>query len=150
MYQGKFLQSALFVLLSLFIAVELFAQTDVAEKRQKLMKDNGAAANAIKAAAETKDYATIEAKAKDIISSGDKVLDFFAAGKTAEKTKAKAQIWERWDEFSKNPGKVKKAANELAHAARARDDEAITVKVKALGEACASCHTTFRAEKYSR
>lgn len=150
MYQGKFLWGALFALLSLFISAELFGQADMAEKRQKLMKDNVAAAKAIKAAAETKDYATIEAKAKEIISNGDRVLDLFAQGKPAEKTKAKAEIWERWDEFSNNPGKVKKAANELAHAARARDDEAITVKVKALGDACASCHTGFRAEKYSR
>lgn len=150
MDQGKFFWGAFFALLSFFISAELFGQADMAEKRQKLMKDNGAAAKAIKAAAETKDYATLEAKAKEIINNGDKVLDLFAKGNTAEKTKAKAEIWERWDEFSNNPRKVKKAANELAHAARAKDDEAITIKVKTLGEACASCHAAFRAEKYSR
>lgn len=150
MLQARFLWRTFFTLFSLLVSAQLFAQADVAEKRQKLMKENGAAAKAIKAAAETKDYATIEAKTKEIINNGDKVLDLFAKDKMAEKTKAKAEIWERWDEFSNNPGKVKKAANELAHAARAKNDEAITVKVKALGEACASCHSGFRAEKYSR
>ena len=149
MYRSKFYWGAFFALLALVISTELFAQADVVEKRQQLMKDNGAATKAIKAAVDAKDYATIEAKAKDIISNGDKVLDLFRKDRTAEKTKAKAEIWENWDEFSNNPGKVKKAAGELADAARTRDDQAIAKKVKALGDACASCHKAFRAEKYS-
>jgi len=149
MYRSKFYWGAFFALLALVISTELFAQADVVEKRQQLMKDNGAATKAIKAAVDAKDYATIEAKAKDIISNGDKVLDLFRKDRTAEKTKAKAEIWENWDEFSNNPRKVKKAAGELADAARTRDDQAITKKVKALGDACASCHKAFRAEKYS-
>lgn len=149
MYRGKFYWGAFFALLSLVISTELFAQADVVDKRQQLMKDNGAATKAIKAAADAKDYATIEAKAKDIISNGDKVLDLFRKDRTAEKTKAKAEIWENWDEFGNNPRKVKKAAGELADAARTRDDQAITKKVKALGDACASCHKAFRAQKYS-
>jgi len=149
MYRRKFYWGALFALLSLVISAELFAQADAVEKRQQLMKDNGAATKAIKAAADAKDYATLEAKAKDIISNGDKVLDLFRKDRTAEKTKAKTEIWENWDEFSNNPRKVKKAAGELADAARTRDDQAITKKVKALGDACASCHKAFRAEKYS-
>jgi len=149
MYRSKFYWGAFFALLALVISTELFAQADVVEKRQQLMKDNGAATKAIKAAVDAKDYATIEAKAKDIISNGDKVLDLFRKDRTAEKTKAKAEIWENWDEFSNNPRKVKKAAGELADAARIRDDQAITKKVKALGDACASCHKAFRAEKYS-
>jgi cytochrome c556 len=150
MHQSKFLWGVVFTLAAVFNSTELFAETDAVAKRQKLMKDNGAAAKAIKAAAEAKDYATIEAKAKNIISNGDKVLDLFPKGMTAEKTKARPEIWEQWDEFSNNPGKVKKAATELASAARAKDDKAISVKVKALGSACASCHESFRAEKYSK
>src|SRR2546427_5502924 len=112
------------------------------------MKSNGEAAKAIKAAAEAKDYATIEAKAKGIMGNGDKILDFFPKGSTQGKTKAKPEIWDKWEEFSKNPVRVKKAASELADAAKAKDDEAIAVKVKALGDACGSCHKAFRAEKY--
>lgn len=36
---------------------------------------------------------------------------------------------------------------ELADAAKAKDP-AIDVNVKALGDACGSCHKAFRAEKY--
>jgi cytochrome c556 len=149
MSQGKILFGVLFGCLTLLISSHLFAQAEVSEKRQKLMKSNGEATKAIKAAAEAKDYVTIEVKAKDIMANGDKILDFFPKGSMQGKTKAKPEIWEKWDDFSKQPAEVKKAASELAAAAKANDDAAITVKVKALGDACASCHKSFRAEKYA-
>jgi cytochrome c556 len=145
----KLLGASLFALLSLFISSELFAQADVIEKRQALMKSNAAAAKAIKGAVEGKDYATIEMKAKDIMGNADRILDLFPKGSTQGKTKAKADIWEKWDaEFSKNPGKLKKAASELADAAKAKDPD-IDVKVKAVSGVCGACHKAFRAEKYS-
>ena len=52
MHQSRFLWAGLFALLTLFISAELFAQADVIEKRQKLMKSNSENAKAIKAAAE--------------------------------------------------------------------------------------------------
>ena len=143
----KLLPAAFFAVLALFISAEVFAQQDVIEKRQKLMKDNGAAAKAIKKGVEEKDYATVEAKAKDIMGNGDKILDLFPKGSTSEKSRALPAIWDNWDEFSKNPGKVKKAASDVADAARAKDDAALPGKVKALGEACGACHKNFRAEE---
>jgi cytochrome c556 len=147
MDQRRFLTAGLFALLSLFISSQLFAQDDVIEKRQKLMKSNSAAAKAIKKAVEEKDYATVQVKAKEIMGNMDKVLDLFPKGSTSEKSQAKPEIWEKWDEFSKNPGKVKKAAQELADAAKAKDEAGVNAKVKALGGACKSCHEPFRAEK---
>ena len=145
----KILLGTLFAALSVFTAAELFAQADVIEKRQELMKSTSDAAKAIQAAAESKDYATIEMKAKDIMGNAEKIPDLFPKGSTQGKTKAKPEIWEKMDEFSKNPGKLKKAASELADAAKDKDDQAVTVKVKALGEVCGNCHKAFRAEKYS-
>lgn len=149
MHQGKFLWAGLFALLSLFVSSQLFAQTDVIEKRQNLMKSNGAAAKAIKGAVEAKDNATIEAKAKDIMGNAEKISDLFPKGSTAGKTKAKAEIWEKSDDFAKGAKNLRKAASELADAAKSGDGAAVDVKVKALGGACKSCHEPFRAEKYS-
>jgi cytochrome c556 len=129
------------------IAPQAFAQQDVIEKRQKLMKENGADAKAIKGALEKKDYATIETKAKDIGNNMDKVVDLFPKGSTSDKSRALPAIWEKWDDFSKHPGQVKKAANDVAAAAKAKDDAALPAKVKALGDACGSCHKNFRAEE---
>ncbi|SRR5712692_1761369 len=149
MHKGKFLWGGLFALLSLFITAEVFAQADVIEKRQNLMKGNSAATKAIKAAVETKDYATVEAKAREIMGNAEKIVDLFPKGSTQGKTKAKAEIWEKFDDFKKNPVNLRKAASELADAAKAKDDEAVTVKVKALGDVCGACHKANRAEKYS-
>jgi cytochrome c556 len=139
---------ALFLTLAVVLIVpQAFAQQDVIEKRQKLMKGNGADAKAIKGALESKDYATIETKAKDIGNNMDKVNDLFPKGSTSDKSRALPAIWEKWDDFSKHPGQVKKAANAVADAAKAKDDAALPAKVKALGDACGSCHKNFRAEE---
>ena len=148
MYQRKFLWAGLFALLSLFISSQLFAQ-EVIEKRQKLMKGNSAASKAIKGAAESKDYATIETKAKDIMGNADKIVDLFPKGSTAGKTKAKAEIWDKSDDFAKGAKNLRKAASELADAAKSGDGAAVGVKVKALSGACGACHKGYRAEKYS-
>jgi cytochrome c556 len=145
---NKWLQGSLFLALALLIAAPVFAQQDVIEKRQKLMKEQSAAAKAIKAAVEAKDYATIEVKAKEIVGTADKIVEAFPKGSTKGKTKAKDDIWAKPDEFANQAKSLKKAATELAEAAKAKDP-GIDVKVKAVGDVCGSCHKAFRAEKYS-
>jgi cytochrome c556 len=113
------------------------------------MKSNSADAKAIKAAVEAKDYATVEAKAKDIMGNADKIVGFFPKGSDTGKTKAKPEIWEKSDEFAKDAKNLSKAAGELAAAAKAGNDAEVGVKVKALGGACNTCHKQFRAEKYA-
>src|SRR4051812_37805267 len=121
----RFFQASFLIIGMLFLAPQLFAQEDVIEKRQKLMKSNSADAKAIKAAVEQKDYATIETKAKNIGNNMDKAGELFPPGSTSEKSRALPAIWEKWDEFSKNPAKVKKAAEDVAEAAKAKDDAAL-------------------------
>jgi cytochrome c556 len=148
MTHHKFFQAFLFAALALFVAAQVFAQQEVIEKRQALMKSNSAASKAIKGAVEAKDYATIEAKAKEIAGNADKIVELFPKGSTKGKTKAKDDIWAKPDEFSKNPKNLKQAATELAEAAKAKDP-GVDVKVKAVGDVCSACHKAFRAEKYS-
>jgi cytochrome c556 len=136
-------------LLTLAVSTQAFAQADVIEKRQAAMKNNSADAKAIKAAVEKKDYATVETKAKDIMGTADKIVSLFPKGSTTGKTKAKPEIWEKSDDFSKHAKNLNKAAGEVAAAAKSGDEAAVNTKVKALGEVCASCHKEFRAEKYS-
>jgi cytochrome c556 len=148
MVRGKFFIAAVIGFMTLLVSSHVFAQADVIEKRQKAMKGNSEAAKAIKAAVESKDYATIEIKAKEIMATAEKIPDLFPKDSTKGKTKAKAEIWEKPDEFAKAAKNLGKAASELAAAAKAKDDAEIGVKVKALGDACGSCHKAFRAEKY--
>ena len=145
----KILMAALFGFITLAASSQVYAQADVVEKRQKLMKSQSAAAKAIKGAVEAKDYATIEAKAKDLMGTADRIPELFPKGSNTGKTKAKAEIWDKSDEFAKHSKALKKAATELADAAKSKDDAAINVKVKAIGGTCSSCHKAFRASKYA-
>jgi cytochrome c556 len=145
----KLLTGAFFGILALAVSTQVFAQADAIQKRQDAMKGNSAAAKAIKGAVETKDYATVEAKAKDIMGTADKIVSLFPKGSTTGKTKAKPEIWEKPDDFSKAAKNLSKSADELASAAKAGNAADVDVKVKALGEACNSCHKQFRAEKYA-
>lgn len=115
------------------------------------MDANYDALKAIKRAVEQKDYAAVTLKAKDIMSAMDKTLDHFPKGVTGEKSRAKPEIWEKWDEFSKRPLKVKEVAGALAKAAAAKDEAQVQVQFKALGAespfrsgACYECHKDFR------
>ena len=145
----KFVTGVLFGFSVLLISAQVFAQADVIEQRQKLMKSNGEAAKAIKAAVEAKDNTVIETKAKDIMGNADKIVGLFPKGSTKGKTKATDAIWEKSDEFSKDAKNLGKAAGELAAAAKSGNEAEVGVKFKALGDACGSCHKAFRAEKYS-
>jgi len=145
----KTIITGLFILLTASVSSQAFAQQEAIEKRQKAMKSNSADVKAIKAAVESKDYATIETKAKDIMGTADKIPSLFPKGSTTGKTKAKPVIWEKSDEFAKNAKNLSKAAGELASAAKSKDDTAVAAKFKAVGEVCSSCHKEFRADKYS-
>ena len=145
---AKILAGALFGFITLAVSAQVFAQADVNEKRQAAMKGNSADAKAIKAAVEAKDYATVEAKAKDIMGTADKIVSLFPKGSTTGKTKAKPEIWDKSEDFSKAAKNLSKAAGELASAAKAGNDAEVGVKVKAMGDACGACHKAFRAEKY--
>jgi cytochrome c556 len=146
MLQRKYLLGGLALFAALLFSAQVFAQ---AEKRQAVMKDNSAANKAIKGAVEAKDYATIEAKAKDIMGNADQIVGLFPKGSDKGKTKATAAIWDKSDDFAKAAKSLSKAAGELAAAAKAKDEAAVLVKVKAMGDTCGGCHKPFRAEKYA-
>lgn len=146
----KVFAGVFFGFISLGISTHAFAQADAIQKRQDAMKGNSADAKAIKAAVEKKDYAAVELKAKDIMGTADRIVSLFPKGSTEGKTKAKPEIWEKPDDFAKDAKNLSKAANELAAAAKSGNEAEVNIKVKALGEACNSCHKEFRAEKYSQ
>jgi cytochrome c556 len=154
MYKGKFLLSGLFGIVTLLIfsfSSQLYSQEDVIKERKKIMKSNNKQVKTIKKALVEKDFATIESSAKVIVGNMDKVLDLFPKGSTSEKSRAKSEIWKKWDEFSEIRDKEKAAAGALAKAAAAKDEAEVEVQAKAVGEfrkgACGNCHKTFLKPK---
>lgn len=146
---GKFMTGALLGFAALAYSTQGFAQSDVIEKRQKAMKSQSAAMKEVKAAVESKNYATIEAKAKDVMGTAEQIPSLFPKGSTKGKTKAKDEIWEKNDDFVKHAKALSKSAGELAAAAKAGNDAEVGAKVKSIGASCSGCHKEFRADKYS-
>jgi cytochrome c556 len=145
----QFLTGSLFAAAALAFSTPALAQSDVIEKRQKLMKSQSAAVKEIKAAVESKNYETVEAKAKDLMGTSDQIPSLFPKDSTKGKTKAKAEIWEKNDGFVKHAKALNKSSSELAAAAKSKNDAEMGVKLKAIGDTCNSCHKEYRADKYS-
>jgi len=135
---------------ALVFCSQVWAQGDEIEKRRLLMESNNeAATKSISKAAKEGNFTEVQVQAKAIMENMDNVPELFPKGSTSEKSRAKAEIWEKWDEFTKDAGQTKKAAQALADAAKAKNEAEVNVKLKALGEACASCHKSFRAPRKS-
>ena len=134
----------------LLVSTQIFAQEDVISKRKALMSQNSKDAKAIENAAKEKDYATIETKAKDIMSNLDAVVSLFPKGSTSEKSRAHPDIWVKNDEFKNKAANARKAAEALSKAAAAKNEAEVNIKVKELGNpregACGDCHKMFRTD----
>lgn len=62
-------------------------------------------------------------------------------------TRAKAAIWEEWDEFEAKAGDMEKAAAAVAEAAESGDTEAVAAKLDPLWDTCKGCHKKFRRKQ---
>ena len=111
--------------------------------------NNDTVVKALVKAVKEKDFVEIQVKVKGVMENMDQLVALFPKGSISEKSRAKAEIWEKWDEFSKLPGAVNKAAKALGDAAKAKDEAEVNVKLKALGDACNVCHRDFRAPRKS-
>ena len=140
---------ALFVVMS--ASAHLFAQEDVIKKRQERMQSNNADVKAIAGAAKKKDFATIEAKAKEIENNFDALAKLFPEGSTKGKTRAHKDIWAKPDEFKSHLADAKKAADALSKAAASKNEAEVEAKIKELGNpragACGACHKMFRTDQ---
>ena len=150
MFQSKLLAIGLGGFLSVLVSTQVFAQQDIVDKRKDVMKSNNDDVKAIGKAAEAKDFATIQLKAKDIVENIDKYPAVFPKGSLTEKSRAHADIWVKSDEFKSLTANARKAAEALVKAAADKNEAEVNVKVKDLGNnrdgACGACHKAFRTD----
>jgi cytochrome c556 len=142
------------IVLALFLIPAPALSQNVIEQRDKLMKANAAALKEIRAAAKESDYATLQAKGKEIVAAMDKVPDLFPKGSLSEDSLAVPAIWEKWDEFRKHVRTTSAAAEGLVKAAAAKDDAQVQEQVKAIGGmtsgACGGCHLSFNKKRMKK
>ncbi len=146
----KLIWLGMFAMLSLFVSSQIFSQEDDIKKRKGIMKSNNKAGKAIKAAVKEGDFATVEQNAKKIVANAGNLVALFPEGSTAKNSRAKAEIWQEWDDFKAKANDLKGAARKLANAANAKDSEQVQVQNKAVRAACSDCHKRYRARKKKR
>lgn len=118
---------------------------DVVADRQRLMKLVGASWADIQAKHKAGQVEAIAVNAETIALSTQHVPSLFPAGSLTDKSKAKPEIWQKWDEFVAASKNAEKLAGDLRDAARAKDGVKVDAMVKDFGRlACGTCHTPFR------
>ncbi|HET7317170.1 MAG TPA: cytochrome c [Sphingomicrobium sp.] len=95
------------------------------------------------------EIATIQKAAAQINSLAPNLLTWFPKG-TAEgvgKSRAKAEIWDKAEDFAIKAHDFQTAANQFNVAAQSGDLGEIRTTFDALGKSCKACHDLYRAPK---
>jgi len=95
------------------------------------------------------DAATIRQSAAKIAELAPKLESWFPAGTGPDvgKTRAKAEIWEKPEDFALKAHDFNRAAQDFNVAATSGDLGQITTTFDALGKSCKACHDLYRAPK---
>jgi cytochrome c556 len=82
--------------------------------------------------------------AQAIALHSTRIADLFPKGSMSETSRAKAEIWQKWDEFEKSAGVLRNEADQLALVIADGKADAVKEQLKKVFGACKSCHDSFR------
>lgn len=100
--------------------------------------------------ASSPDKAQIAALARRVNELAPQIAGWFPKGTGPEagvKTRAKAEIWQRYGEFQADAKALAAETARLQTVAAGGDIDAIKAQVKVVGGRCGACHTPFRAKE---
>jgi cytochrome c556 len=109
------------------------------------MEDMGKQAKALNAALKAGDTAGVAAPAEAMAQLAARIVKLFPEGSTNPKSRAKPEIWQKFDRFEALANDLETSTRALAVASKAGFDvQALAAKVM---RTCKSCHDTFRKPK---
>ena len=118
---------------------------DIVADRQRLMKLNGASWADAQAKFKAGNIEGIAVNAETMALNAEHITMLFPQGSLTEKSKAKPEIWQKWDEFEKASQNFQTWSARLRDTARTKDAAATEVVMKDFGRlGCGTCHTPFR------
>ena len=96
------------------------------------------------------DLNVIKQAAAQIASLAPKVVSWFPAGTGPDvgKTRAKAEIWQKPEDFASKAHDLSQAATDFNDAAKLGDMNRIKVTFGAMGKTCKACHDLYRAPEH--
>ena len=133
-------------------AIALDAPAAIKE-RQEVYKEIGKSMKGIgeELKSSSPNVEAIKKFAATVDTDSQKIPTLFPAGTGPEsgvKTGAKAEIWQKPDEFKKDAADFATAAHALNAAAQSGDVAAVKDAAGKIGEACKACHQTFREKDH--
>jgi cytochrome c556 len=118
---------------------------DIVADRQRLMKLNGASWADAQAKFKAGNIEGIAVNAETMALNSEHIPMMFPQGSLTDKSKAKPEVWQKWDEFEKASKNFEVWSVKLRDASRSKDAAATEVVMKDFGrQACGTCHTPFR------
>jgi cytochrome c556 len=82
--------------------------------------------------------------AQSIALHSTRITDLFPKGSTSETSRAKDEIWQKWDDFVKTAEEFRTNIDALGVATADNNTEEAKTQLKKVFANCKSCHTDFR------
>jgi cytochrome c556 len=82
--------------------------------------------------------------AQAIALHATRIPELFPPGSTSEKSRAKEEIWQKWDEFVRMSETFRNDADQLVVVTADGKPDAVGAQVKKVFGDCKSCHDSFR------
>jgi cytochrome c556 len=115
------------------IAFRTYLMENIGDNAEEL--NNKVKAGKIKAA---------KVNAQAIALHATRIPELFPKGSTSEKSRAKDEIWQKWDEFVKSAETLRTDVDQLAVMTADGTADAVGGQVKKVFGGCKSCHDSFR------
>ena len=117
---------------------------DVIAMRHYLMENVGANAEELNKKLKAGDIAATKVNAQAIALHSTRVVELFPKGSTSPTSRAKDEIWQKWDEFVKSAEAMKTESDQLAVLIAEGKNDEVAGQAKKMFGSCKSCHDTFR------
>jgi cytochrome c556 len=112
--------------------------------RHYLMENVGDNAKEMKAKFDGGRVAEMAVNAQAIALHSTRIPDLFPEGSISDSSRAKEEIWQKWDDFLKAAEALRTEVDQLALTVANGEAEAAGAQLKKVFGACKGCHDQFR------
>ena len=117
---------------------------DVIDFRAYLMENIGDNAKELNDKVKAGKFAAAKLNAQAITLHSTRIPELFPQGSTSATSKAKDEIWQKWDEFLKAANTLKTESDQLVVTIAEGKGDEVSAQTKKVFGACKSCHDNFR------
>ena len=115
--------------------------------RVRTMKSISRAMRRVKVYSKKENYARVASAAEEIALLSAAIPYLSPRGSAFGKTRIKAEVWRRFEDYTKIARASVQTARDLARAAKAKDKTAVLKTFSALSDSCTQCHRPYRKKK---